>query len=462
MKNYREFSRVLIANRGEIASRIIRACDAMGLETVLTVSEEDRESLPARQAGRTVCIGPPAPGRSYLNPKAVVAAALGTGADALHPGYGFLSESPKLAALCAANGIAFIGPQPDHIHQMGNKLEARAFAKRHGIPVLAGSEKVGSLEEALSIGDRIGFPLMMKAATGGGGRGMKIVTERSAMHDTFTAASAEVRSASGDETLYLERLISNARHVEVQVLGDKFGNVIHLGERDCSLQRRHQKVVEEAPAPDILESLREKIRKAAVKLARSMKYENAGTVEFLYDGDAKVVYFLEMNTRIQVEHPVTEMITGVDLVQQQLKIALGEPLNIAQSNVILRGHAIECRITAESPYEDFRPSPGRIAVWALPTAEHIRLDTHCYAGYVVPIQYDSLLAKLIVHGKNREEAIERTLRALAQFSIDGVPTTIPFLKFAVGHPTFAAAKMNTNTVGKMIAKMMKLPRNQVQ
>jgi acetyl-CoA carboxylase, biotin carboxylase subunit len=447
-------NRVLIANRGEIASRIIRACHAAGLETVLAVSEADRDSLPARQARRTVCIGPAAAGKSYLDRKAIVAAALGTGADALHPGYGFLAESPALAALCAANGITFIGPRADHTHQMGNKLEARAFARRHGIPVLPGSEKVTNPEEAIEMIDRIGLPVMMKAAAGGGGRGMKVVTRRGEVRPAFMAASAEARSAFGDETLYFERFISNARHIEVQVLGDRYGNVIHLGERDCSLQRRYQKVIEEAPAPGIAPALREEIRQAAVKMARSMKYESAGTVEFIYDEDAKSFYFLEMNTRIQVEHPVTEMITGVDLVQQQLRVASGEPLSLAQSGIVFLGHAIECRITAELPYENFRPSPGLITAWNPPQAEHVRVDTHCYEGYVVPPYYDSLLAKLIVWGDDRSQAIERMLNALARFSIEGISTTLPFLKFAIGHPAFIHGQMNTRLVDKMINEMI--------
>jgi acetyl-CoA carboxylase biotin carboxylase subunit len=400
-----------------------------------------------------VCIGPAAPAKSYLNPNALVAAAQGTNADALHPGYGFLSESPKLAALCDQNGITFIGPRADHIRQMGNKLEARAFARQHGIPVLTGSEKVTTLNEALRAADNIGLPLMMKAAAGGGGRGMKVVTERRTMQEAFTAASAEARSAFGDETLYLERYIGNARHVEVQVLGDQHGNVIHVGERDCSLQRRHQKVVEETPAPGITASVREAIWQAAVDLAQHMNYESAGTVEFIFDEDAQKFYFLEMNTRIQVEHPVTEAISGIDLVQQQLRIARGEALGIEQPDVALQGHAIECRITAELPHEDFRPNPGRITTWRPPVADHIRVDSHCYAGYLVPMQYDSLLAKLIVHGADRNQAIERMLEALDAFKIEGVGTTLPFLKFAIGHATFRDAKVNTRLVGEMIRQM---------
>ena len=369
----------------------------------------------------------------------------------------FFLESADLAALCAANGITFIGPRADHIHQMGNKLEARAFAGQHGIPVLPGSEKISTFEEGLEVIERIGFPVMMKAAAGGGGRGMKIVTERSQMQSAFLSASAEARSAFGDETLYLERYISNARHIEVQVLGDRHGNVIHLGERDCSLQRRHQKVIEEAPAPGIPHALCEEIRQAAVTLARSMNYESAGTIEFIYDEDTKTFYFLEMNTRIQVEHPVTEMITGVDLVQQQLRVASGEPLGIGQSNVHFRGHAIECRITAELPYENFRPCPGRITRWRPPEGDNLRVDTHCFEGYIVPIHYDSLLAKLIAYGDDRKQAIERMLDALARFEIDGVGTTLPFLKFAIGHPIFVEQKMNTRVVDKMIGELTATP-----
>jgi acetyl-CoA carboxylase biotin carboxylase subunit len=447
-------SRVFIANRGEIAVRIIRACQSQGIETVLAVSEADRDSLPSTLADRTVCIGPPTPTKSYLNLKAIVAATLGTGADALHPGYGFLSESSQLAALCAANGIVFIGPQPDQIRQMGNKLEARALAQRYGVPVLPGSEKVNSLEDALKIVNRIGLPVMMKAAAGGGGRGMKVVVNRDDMERMFTAASAEARSAFGDDTLYLERYIPNARHIEVQVLGDRHGHVIHLGERDCSLQRRHQKVIEEARAPAIAESLCVEIREAAVKFARSIGYESAGTVEFIYDEDKKAFYFLEMNTRIQVEHPVTEAITGVDLVQQQLRIAAGESLGIDQSDLCMHGHAIECRITAEQPYEGFRPSPGRITAWRPPEGDHIRLDTHCYEGYVVPMHYDSLLAKLIVYGDDRDQAIARMQVALANFTIEGVDTNLPFLRFAIGYRAFGEGRVHTRLVDEMIGQMV--------
>jgi acetyl-CoA carboxylase biotin carboxylase subunit len=447
-------SRVLIANRGEIAVRIIRACQGLGIETVLAVSEADRDSLPARIAGRTVCIGAASATDSYLNIKAIVAAALGTGSDAVHPGYGFLAESSELAEACAAQGITFVGPRPEQIREMGNKLQARALARQYGLPILPGSEKVHSYEEAAKVAQRIGLPVMMKAAAGGGGRGMKIVTDYKDMQQMFGSASAEARAAFGDDTLYLERYIPNARHIEVQVLGDRFGNVIHLGERDCSLQRRHQKLVEESPAPAITDTLREEIRQAGVTLARDIRYENAGTVEFIVDQDTETFYFLEMNTRIQVEHPVSEMITGIDLVQEQFRVARGESLRFSQSDVTFRGHAIECRINAELPAEGFRPSPGRLVEWRPPEGPNIRLDTHCYAGYTVPLYYDSMLAKLIVYGCDRTEALERMRRALEQFSVSGIGTTLTFLHFVMGHPDFAAGKVNTTLVERLIEQML--------
>jgi acetyl-CoA carboxylase biotin carboxylase subunit len=446
-------SRVLIANRGEIAVRIIRACQALGIDTVVAVSEADRDSMAARIAGRAVCIGPASSSASYLNHKLIIAAALGAGCDAVHPGYGFLSEDPELAEACAAEGITFVGPRPEHIRGMGNKLEARTQARQFGLPILPGSEKVHSYEEAIQIAQRIGLPIMMKAAAGGGGRGMKIVTDFKDVQQMFMSASAEARAAFGDDTLYLERYIPNARHIEIQVLGDRYGNVIHLGERDCSLQRRHQKLVEEAPAPAITEKLREEIRQAGVTLARNTGYENAGTVEFIVDADSGTFYFLEMNTRIQVEHPVSEMITGIDLVQEQFRVARGEKLRFSQADVKFRGHAIECRINAELPAEGFRPNPGRITEWLPPQGPNIRLDSHCYEGYTVPPYYDSMVGKLIIYGTDRQEALERMQRALAQFSVSGIGTTIPFLRFAMSNPEFAAGKVNTKLVEKMIDQM---------
>jgi acetyl-CoA carboxylase biotin carboxylase subunit len=447
-------ARVLIANRGEIALRIIRACQGLGIETVLAASEADRDSLPARLADRTVCIGPARASESYLNVNALLTAALATGADALHPGYGFLAESAELARACAAEKIIFVGPTAAQIAQMGNKLQARALARHAGVPMLPGSEKVRSVDEAGAVADRIGFPVMLKAAAGGGGRGMKIVSRREDIAPMFSSASAEARAAFGDDTLYLERYIANARHIEVQVLGDRFGTVIHLGERDCSLQRRHQKVVEEAPAPMLSAARRDEIRQAAVKLAANISYENAGTVEFILDQETEEFFFLEMNTRIQVEHPVTESITGIDLVQEQFRIAAGEKLRFQQSDIVFRGHAIECRINAEEPLHGFRPSPGRIARWRPPEGPNIRLDSHCYPGYVVPVFYDSLLGKLIVYGSDRLEAIERMRRALEHFSIEGVETTLPFLRFALTQPDFVAGRVSTTLVDRMIAQMM--------
>jgi acetyl-CoA carboxylase, biotin carboxylase subunit len=453
MKPATKLSRVLIANRGEIAVRILRACQALGIDTVLAASEADRDSLAARLAGRTVCIGPPSATLSYLNVRALIAAAQGTGCDAIHPGYGFLAESAEFAQACVDNGIIFVGPQPEQIRQMGNKLQARSLAKQYGVPMLPGSEKVHSAEEASTAAHRIGYPVLLKAAAGGGGRGMKIVTQARDMPQMFAAAAAEARAAFKDDTLYLERYIANARHIEVQVLGDRYGNVIHLGERDCSLQRRHQKLIEEAPAPAITEKLREEIREAGVMLARNIGYENAGTVEFIFDQDVESFYFLEMNTRIQVEHPVSETITGVDLVQEQFRVAAGEPLTLSQSDVSFRGHAIECRINAELPAEGFRPNPGCITHWSPPQGPNIRLDTHCYPGYTVPMFYDSMLAKLIVYGRDRSEAVERMRRALEHFEVVGIGTTIPFLHAVMCDPDFVVGKVNTRLVEALIARL---------
>ncbi len=445
--------RVLIANRGEIALRIIHAAQALGIETVLATSQADRDSLPARMADRALCIGPAQSSESYLKIDALLTAALESGCDALHPGYGFLAESEQLAEACAKEGIIFVGPTPDQILRMGNKLEARALARQAGVPMLPGSEKVNDFEQAMTIADGIGYPVMLKAAAGGGGRGMKIVPRREDMQRLFAAASGESRAAFGDDTLYLERYISNARHVEVQILGDSHGHVIHLGERDCSLQRRHQKVVEESPAPLLPEALRQSIRDAALKLGRGIAYQNAGTVEFIVDGDIGEFYFLEMNTRIQVEHPVSEMVSGIDLVQEQFRVAAGEALRFTQEDVVLRGHAIECRINAEVPSEGFRPSPGLITVWQPPQGPNIRLDSHCYAGYRVPIYYDSMLAKLIVYGSDRNEAIQRMCSALARFQVEGIGTTLPFLRYAMAQEDFVAGRVNTALVEKMINEM---------
>ncbi|MCS7174069.1 MAG: acetyl-CoA carboxylase biotin carboxylase subunit [Armatimonadetes bacterium] len=445
-------SRILIANRGEIAVRIIRACRALGLETVLAASEVDRETLPARMADRVVCIGPASAERSYLNIGAIVAAALGTGADAVHPGYGFLAESAELAEACAEYGLVFVGPRPEQIRLMGNKLEARRLAERCGIPVLPGSEPVRSAQEAVRRAEEIGFPVMLKAAAGGGGRGMKVAYDPQELEAHFAAAAGEARAAFGDDTLYLERYVPHARHVEVQILADAHGTVLHLGDRDCSLQRRHQKVVEEALAPNLSDSLRSAIWQAAVTLARSMGYLNAGTLEFLVDVEAERFYFLEMNTRIQVEHPVTEAVTGIDIVQEQFRIAAGEKLRWRQEEIWFAGHAIECRVTAEDAKEAFRPSPGRITVWNAPAGPGIRLDTHCFAGYEVPVYYDSLLGKLIVHGRDRAEAVQRMRQALDAFRVEGIATSLPFLRFVVSTPEFQEGKVHTRLLEGLIRR----------
>ena len=446
-----KISRIFIINRGEIATRIIRTCKVLGIETVLAVSEADQNSLPARIADRAVCIGPPSAAKSYLNIPVIVQTALAVGANAIHPGYGFLAEVPELAEACAENGIIYVGPKPDHINKMGNKLTARRIAVECGVPVLPGSEKVATYEEAAEIADQIGLPIMLKAAAGGGGRGMKIITDRSSIKTMFESASAEAKSAFGDGTMYVEKYIANARHIEVQVIGDKYGNAIHLGERDCSTQRRHQKLVEEAMAPGVTEELREEIRNSAVKLAENISYENAGTVEFIYDEDEKRFYFLEMNTRIQVEHPVTETITGVDLIQEQINVANGEKLRFTQEEIRFTGHAIECRINAEVPEEGFRPSPGLITKWEIPQGPGVRVDSHCYQGYTVPVFYDSMIAKLIVHGETREHAINRMFAALDEFNVEGIQTTIPFLKEILKDEDFASGRVHTRLLEKIMA-----------
>ncbi len=439
-------ARVLLANRGEIAVRIIKACRALGIESVVTVSEADRESLPSKMADRVVCIGPARAIDSYLRVEAIIAAATGTGSDAIHPGYGFLAEKPELADACAKYGLTFIGPRAEHLRQMGNKLLAREMVSGYGIPIVPGSKKVRNIQEASVVAGEIGFPLLFKAAAGGGGRGIKIVTDRGEIQGAFETASAEARAAFDDNTLYIERYIPNARHIEVQILGDRHGNVIHLGERDCSLQRRYQKLIEEAPASCISDRLREEIRRAAVIIAKEMRYENAGTVEFVVDQDSGKFYFLEMNTRIQVEHPVTEMITDFDLVKEQICIAGGQPLALSQSDVRFTGHAVECRINAESPRDGFRPCPGSIIEWAAPEGPCIRVDTHCFPGYFVPPYYDSLLAKLITQGADRREAVERMRHALESFVITGVDTTIPFLRFLLDQNAYTEGEVNTRWV----------------
>ena len=438
--------RVFIANRGEIAVRVIRACRALGLECVVGVSGADRDTLAARLADRAICIGPPMARDSYLHIPAVITAAIGTGCDAIHPGYGFLSERPAFAEACLANGLIFIGPSAETMRAAGDKISARAVAERVGIPLAAGSRQLDTAVAALEVAESVGYPVLLKASAGGGGRGMRVVRAASEMAGQFDQASAEAFEAFGDGRLFLERFVERARHIEVQVVGDAQGNVAHLFERDCSVQRRHQKLIEEAPAPNLPKATRHALLEAALSFARAIQYTSAGTIEFLYDAATDRFYFLEMNTRIQVEHPVTECITGIDLVAEQIRIARGEPLSFRQADLKVHGHAIECRINVEDPDRDFMPSPGRIRRWQLPTGEDLRIDTHGYEGYLVPPHYDSLLAKLIGRGRDREAAIARTLDALEHIDIDGVKTTVPFHRFALAHPDFRAMRVSTRWI----------------
>lgn len=436
-------SRVLIANRGEIAVRIIKACRELGIETVLAVSTADKDSLPAKMADRAVCMGPHQPSASYLSVGTIITAALGSGCNAIHPGYGFLAERPQLGRACAESGLIFIGPKPEHIAVMGDKLLARRAAREQGLPLIPGSDIVGSLAEAAAAAESVGYPVLLKAAAGGGGKGMKIVTDPAQFATVFNEARGEARAAFNDDRLYLERVIVNARHIEVQIMADSSGQAVHLFERDCSVQRRYQKIIEESPSPAVSDQLRQEICEAALTMVRHIGYENVGTVEFVLDQDEQKFYFLEMNTRIQVEHPVTEMITGVDLVQEQLRIAAGEPLSVGRDQIAYSGHAIECRINAELAESNFRPSPGAIGQWRAPEGEGVRVDTHCFPGYLVPPFYDSLLAKVITFGSDREQALERMQAALGQFKVDGIDTTISFLSSVLSHDDFSSANINT-------------------
>jgi len=442
-------SRVFIANRGEIAVRVIRACKALSIDTVLGVSSADKETMGARLADRVVCIGPPRSSDSYLNREGIITTALATECDAVHPGYGFLSEDAEFARLCQENGLIFVGPTPENIRRMGNKLEARALAKKFNVPLAEGSARLYSSDEALETAEQVGYPILLKAAAGGGGRGIRVVDAPEKLKAAFEGASAEAAAAFGDGAMFMERYIGNARHVEVQILADNHGNVIHLGERDCSLQRRYQKMLEESPAPGLTDQLRKQIHESAVTLAKNIGYVSAGTVEFIVDMDRSQFYFLEMNTRVQVEHPVTEAVTGVDIVAQQLRIAAGEKLEINQGEVKVEGHSIECRINAEAPLRGFQPSPGRIIRWQPPSGPGIRLDSHGFEGYFMPPYYDSLLGKLIVHGKDRQDALAIMERALAGFEIQGVDTTIPFLQYVIVSNDFVSGQFNTRWLEKI-------------
>jgi acetyl-CoA carboxylase biotin carboxylase subunit len=433
--------RILIANRGEIAVRVVRSCQRLGIETVLAASEADLDSLAARMADQTICIGPARSSESYLSVPAVVAAAQAAKADAVHPGYGFLSENRHLARACAEAGIVFIGPTEAQLDAVGDKLKARSHAIAAGLPVVPGGE-VATMEEALSLAESIGWPILIKAVGGGGGRGMKQVHEPGKLVETIDMAIAEAQAAFGDPRVYLERYVAAGRHVEVQVLGDG-ENVIHLGTRDCSIQRRYQKLVEEAPAPNLRDSLREEMHRAAVAFGRHLKYRGLGTVELLVDCERDTFYFLEMNARIQVEHPVTEAICGLDLVAEQIAVAEGRPLRLCQDDVRLSGHAIECRLNAEDWTRDFRPSPGTVTSAVFPVGAGIRVDTHMQAGAQVPPYYDSLVAKLIVHGADRSEAIARMRHALGMCEIGGVVTNLPMHAELMEQKEFAAGGVTT-------------------
>ncbi|MCH9032041.1 MAG: acetyl-CoA carboxylase biotin carboxylase subunit [candidate division Zixibacteria bacterium] len=444
------FKKVLIANRGEIALRIIRACRELDIRTVAVYSEADRSSLHVRFADEGVCIGPPQSNLSYLDPKRIIAAAEVTNADAIHPGYGFLAENADFAEICQSCKITFIGPSPEMIRNMGDKAKAKAQMKEAGTPIIPGSDGiVTDVQEAQKIAEKIGFPVMIKASAGGGGRGMRLCFSPDELAINYETAGAEAQTCFGNSELYLEKAIVGPHHVEIQLMGDKFGNIVHFGERDCSIQRRHQKLLEESPSPIINPDLRARMGEAAVLGAHSVNYHGAGTVEFLVDQSGKF-FFMEMNTRIQVEHPVTEQVTGVDLVKEQIRVAAGEKLSYGQSDITFSGHAIECRINAEDPEKDFRPCPGRITSFHVPGGLGVRVDTAAYAQYEIPPYYDSLIAKLIVHAPSRQDAITRMRHALEEFVIEGIPTTIDFQKKILSDPGFIEGKFDTSFVDRFL------------
>jgi acetyl-CoA carboxylase biotin carboxylase subunit len=429
------FHKILIANRGEIALRILRTCREMGIRVVVAHSTADSDSLPVRLADESICIGPPELRQSYLNIPSIISAAAITDSEAIHPGYGLLSENAAFAEICRACGIPFIGPSPEAIRLMGDKAQARAMAKQAGAPVVPGSEGgLSGLDEAQALADEMGYPVIIKAAAGGGGRGMRIVREREDIARAYGTCQSEAQGAFGSSLLYLEKFVEEARHIEVQVLGDRNGIRVHLGERDCSVQRRHQKLLEESPAPAISPETRAGLFKAALAVANAVNYVSAGTVEFLVERSGRF-YFIEMNTRIQVEHPVTEMVTGIDLIREQIRIAAGEGLGYKQDAIRFTGHALECRVNAEDP-EHFIPSPGRVTLWVPPGGPNVRVDSHMMSGSTVPPQYDSLIAKIIVHGRDRAEAVARMQRALSETLIEGVKTTIPFHLKLLADPGF--------------------------
>lgn len=442
------FNKILIANRGEIAVRIIRACREMGIATVAVYSEIDKESLHVNLADEAVCIGPPKSKDSYLNMQNIISATVLTGAEAIHPGFGFLSENSKFAEMCAECNITFIGPDAEVMAKMGNKARARQIMIEAEVPVIPGVDGVlNDYDHAEKEADRIGYPVILKASAGGGGRGIRIVVEKNELKKAYETAKTEAKVAFNDDTMYMEKFIENPRHIEFQILADNHGNAIHLGERDCSVQRRNQKVIEEAPSTIISDDLRNRMGVAAINAAKAVRYKNAGTIEFLVDKNGEF-YFMEMNTRIQVEHPVTEYITGVDIIKEQIKIAFGENLKILQEDVLINGHAIECRINAENPAKGFRPSPGEVSVVVIPGGNGVRIDSALYNGYKIPPTYDSMVAKLIVHGNDRIDAINKMRRALGEFVIEGIDTNIEFLYEILGNEKFVAGDFDTSFIAK--------------
>jgi len=442
------FDKILIANRGEIAVRIIRACREMGIKTVAVYSEADRESLHTLLADEAICIGPAPSTQSYLNMERILTATVAMKADAIHPGFGFLSENTRFAELCEKCNIAFIGPSAAVIGKMGNKSEARKTMMEAGVPVIpGGKEAVRRVEEAKAMAEKIGFPVMIKASSGGGGKGMRISRSLEDFEANFKNAQMESVKGFSDDTMYIEKYIEKPRHIEFQIMADKFGNVVHLGERDCSIQRRHQKVLEESPSAAISEELRNRMGEIAVRAAKAVGYENAGTIEFLLDKH-KNFYFMEMNTRIQVEHPVTEMVTGLDLIKEQIRIAAGEPLSVRQEDVAITGHAIECRVNAENPAKNFMPCPGLIKNVHVPGGNGVRIDTHIYNEYKVPANYDSMLMKMIVHGKDREEAILKMRSALGELIIEGIETNVDFQFDILSHEAYRDGDVDTDFIPK--------------
>ena len=441
-----QFAKILIANRGEIALRILHSCEELGIATVAVHSTIDRQALHVQLADESVCIGPPPSSKSYLNIPNIISAALTRNATAIHPGYGFLAENARFAEICADHQLIFIGPSPAAMRAMGDKSTAKTTMQKAGVPTIPGS--LGLLEteeEAQLLAREIGYPVIIKATAGGGGRGMRLVREDSEFSRSFQAAKGEAEAAFGNPGVYLEKFIERPRHIEFQILADSHGNVLHLGERDCSIQRRHQKLLEESPSPVLTAELRQKMGQAAVKAAQSIGYVGAGTIEFLVDGQGNF-YFMEMNTRIQVEHPVTEMVTGLDLIAEQIRIAQGEPLKLTQDDIILKGHAIECRINAEDPAHNFRPHPGKISAYLPPSGPGVRMDSHVYTDYEIPPYYDSLIGKLITWGPDRDTAIKRMRRALRECAITGIPTTIGFHQKVLENSAFLAGEVYTNFI----------------